>query len=156
MVGLVESYLRNNATIQEVEARLTKFCAGAPASFQKSCDDLTTLGFYWVEDYIENRGSPAEVCTKMKLCKSPKITRQNNPACPVCETLVAAIRVMQTQQLPVAQIQAKLKYFCSVAPSFEPTCVSDFVNGLPQILTWLNQGWQVPQVCQQLNLCDQQ
>jgi len=73
--------------------------------------------------------------------------------CGLCETLIQYIEGLMEQNATVTEIEQELEVICSVFPAFQQVCDQIVEQGVPQIITWIEQNEDPQEICTQLGLC---
>jgi len=67
VVSTVEGYVNNNATVNKIEAGLSKVCAKLPTTYSAMCMSLVNQVPQIVE-WLQEKEQPLTVCQQLKLC----------------------------------------------------------------------------------------
>jgi saposin len=157
VVQVVESYVANNATDQQIEAKLDALCAKLPSPYSGQCALIVNSYLPQIISYIQNNESPATVCAQLSLCSSkpaPVKREVEQSICAVCELVVQVAENYVENNATLAQIEAKLDSVCGDLPTpYNGECTLIVNSYLPQIVTWLQNDEPPATVCGQLSLC---
>lgn len=78
VVQYVETLIKDNSTIVEVEEIVKKVCNFLPDTMKTECDSIIDQYGSLIVQYIISKYDPKEVCTLVKLCDSAKTMRMVN------------------------------------------------------------------------------
>jgi len=73
--------------------------------------------------------------------------------CGLCETLIQYIEGLVESNATVSEIEQELETICSLVPAYQQVCDQIVEQGVPQIITWIEQNETPEEVCTQLGLC---
>lgn len=105
IVGFVEAYLEQNATIAQIEARLDAACA-LTGPYATQCQALVNAYLPQIIAWIEKNETPQDICTKLGVCNNNDNVsvgawaafthalnvasgKANTELCAACEAIVA-------------------------------------------------------------------
>jgi saposin len=160
VVGAVEQWAFNNATVSQMEASLEQLCSQVPG-FVTICDQVVEYGVPYVVQLLENAESPAKACQQLGLCSAksnnklvvqPTLNLGASLQCAGCEYLVGAVESWVASGATVSKIEKDLDQVCEKVPGFAKTC-EQFVGEVPKLLKYLESAENATVVCQQLQLC---
>jgi hypothetical protein len=160
VVGALEQWAFDNATVSQMEASLEQICSQIPG-FVTICDQVVEYGVPYVVQLLENSESPAVACQQLGVCpKSAGINKLAKPTlnlgasvqCAGCEYLVGAVESWVASGATVKTIEKDLDQVCEQVPGFAKTC-EQFVGEVPKLLKYLESAENATVVCQQLQLC---
>jgi saposin len=160
VVQVAESYVTNNATDQQIEAKLDAVCGDLPSPYNGECTLIVNAYLPQIIAWIQNNESPATLCAQLSLCSSKKsevipIKRavEQSP-CALCELVVEMAESYLANNATDQQIEAKLDAACAALPSpYNGQCTSLVNTYLPQIISYLQNNEPPATICAQLSLC---
>jgi len=68
VVASVESYLEQNATVEEIEQNIDQLCQLLPAGFNIYCESFVIPQIPTIIQYLEQKYTPQQVCGQIGLC----------------------------------------------------------------------------------------
>jgi len=167
VIGAVETWLEQNATVQQIEQNLEQLCDLIPG-FTAQCDAIVVAQVPQIVQWIEQNETPTSICTQLGFCTSTRKMKakeglvKQKPAkqipkqganCFVCETIISSIESWLEQNATEQQIEQYLDTLCALVPSFQAQCDAVIAQGLSQIIQWIEQNQTPLQVCTNLGLC---
>jgi len=173
LVGIIEQFVENNASISEIEQYLEQLCSLVPA-FQTVCDQLVTTGIPQIVHWLQQNESPQQVCTQLGLCssasenfhhkvnqrvkqilkfKGSKVNKIGDAVCDGCQQVIGIMETWVASQSTEAQIENYLEALCQLVPAFQQTCDAIAQAGVPAVVNWIVQNENATVVCSQLGLC---
>jgi saposin len=167
VIQSMESWLEQNATVQQIEQNLETLCALIPG-FTAQCDAIVLQEVPQIIQWIEQNESPNDICTQLGFCNSTRRLKgkeavlkqklvkpppKQGANCFICETIITSIESWLEQNATEAQIEQYLDTLCTLVPSFQAQCDALIAQGLTQIIQWIEQNQTPQQVCTNLGLC---
>jgi len=163
VVSLIESYVENNGTINQIIADVEKACSIIPG-IQPICDQLVAAGIQQIINYINQDLSPTQICTLLKLCSSniavavPEapvvaVPQVGDATCDTCQYVVTIIESYVEDNATVDEIEQKLQAACNVIPGIGPICQEFIDYGIQEIVNYINADLTPLQVCTLIKLC---
>jgi len=171
IVGFVESYIEQNATLNQIEARLDALCALA-GPYASQCVALVNAYLPQIIQWVEKNETPTQICTQLGVCTNlglPLATskeglaafataltlaaKANPELCAVCEAVVALGDHYVQQNQTVGFIESELDKVCALAGAYETICdgvVESYTSDLAQ---YIARKASPATVCQDLTLC---
>ena len=163
IVGFVESYLEQNATVAQIEARLEAACA-LTGPFATECKALVDAYLPQIIAWVEKNETPADICTKLGVCNDDKkavarvavehVAGPQDGMCTVCQAIVGFVESYLEQNSTEAQIQARLDAACALTGPFATECKALVDQYLPQIISWVEKNETPADICTQLGVCN--
>jgi len=158
LVGIVENYLNQQSTEQEIETAIEVLCQYLPASYEATCDAFIEAGVPQVIEWINQYENTTVVCTQLGLCGAEKvkplaIAKVNDEVCSGCVFLMTTIESWVLSNFTINEIENYLDTICSLIPGYSAVCQSIVDYELPTIIAWLENQESPQQVCQQIGLC---
>jgi hypothetical protein len=141
IVGFVEAYLEQNATIAQIEARLDAACA-LTGPYASQCQALVNAYLPQIVAWVEKNETPQDICTKIGVCNNNDVAAVSNGAwaaftqalniasgkanvelCAACEAIVAIGDHYLANNATIADAQAgknetRCLVFCVVRRTF--------------------------------------
>jgi saposin len=176
IVGFVESYLEQNSTVKQIEAKLDQACE-LTGAYAAECKALVAMYLPEIIHYVEKKETPTQICTRIGVCTMaaagehaqmldllvPALTLQRQldaaPAlggaqgCLLCKTLVGYVEMYVQRNESTAAIEKKLERFCKIVKKFEMECDMLIETELSKIIAKLEQKENPTKVCDQLHIC---
>jgi hypothetical protein len=157
VVQVAESYIENNATESQIQAKLDGICASLPSPYNGECTLIVNSYLPQILAWIQNNEPPHTFCGQIGFCKSsPQVAKREieQSPCAVCQLVVSVAESYLANNATAAQIQAKLDGLCADLPSTYSGQCTLMVNAyLPQIIAWLQNKEPAATLCAQLSLC---
>jgi len=158
VVQVVESYVANNATEQQIQAKLDQVCGYLPAPYNGECTLIVNTYLPQIIQYIQNDENPAQLCAQLNLCTSKMavdVKREvEQSVCSVCQLVVQVVESYITNNATDQQIEAKLDQVCGDLPApYNGECTLIVNAYLPQIIQYIQNNEQPATLCAQLGLC---
>jgi saposin len=72
IVQVVETYVDNNATLSQIEAKLDGLCGDLPSPYNGECTLIVNSYLPQIVAWLQNDEPPATVCAQLSLCSSKK------------------------------------------------------------------------------------
>jgi len=155
VVSYVESYLKQNATEQEIAKKLDALCANIPV-FGQECVSLVNSELPNIINWIENKENPQAFCSSIRVCSARKITvtKVGGPIpCSICQVAVTYVEKWVSENATEQAITQRLDVFCSALGPLAPECDSFNAIYVPKLINWIV-AKENPQVfCAQVGLC---
>jgi len=149
LVQMIENWLEENTTVEEIEARLEAFCKYVPG-YEQICDQLVVYGVEWFINFIDNNENPDQVCKQLKLCTQVALPEDK---CSECELLVSMVEKWLEENSTEAQIIAYLESLCKHVPGYEQICDQIMVYGVDWFVNYIMNNENPDAVCKQLHMC---
>jgi len=161
IVGAIEQWVENNATVAQIVQYLDQYCALNPA-FELECDAIVAYGVPTIVQWLQQNGSPATICKALGICKatssglhkSMKPIRVRDDFCTYCQTVISSIENWLAQNQTEAQIIQNLDQLCNLLPNgFNIYCQVFIAGEIPTIIKYIEQNYTPNQVCSNIGLC---
>jgi saposin len=153
VVGVIESWVESNSTVEEIDQLLDTWCSFVP-QFNSICDQLVQFGVAELIQLIQQSENPTQVCTQIGLCTSSSLkTKVRDTNCFLCEQVIGAIEGWIDSQSTIQEIESNLQTLCSFVPGFSATCDAIIDAGVPSVVNWIITAENSTVVCTQLGLC---
>ena len=72
VVQVAETYLANNSTQTQIEAKLDALCGDLPSPYNGECVLIVNAYLPQIITWLENNEPPATLCAQLSLCSSKK------------------------------------------------------------------------------------
>jgi len=155
VIQSMESWLEQNATVNQIEQNLDQLCALIPG-FESQCDAIVAQEVPQIIQWIEQNQTPDQICSQLGFCNSTRLIKQQKPRdanCFICETIISSVEQWVENNSTEQQIEQYLDTLCALVPAFQAQCDSVIASGLTQILQWIEQNETPQQICTNLGLC---
>jgi saposin len=153
IVGFVESYVEQNATIAQIQARLDAACA-LTGPYASECKALVDQYLPQIIAWIEKNETPADICTQLGVCNDKIVKAPEDGFCSICEAIVGFVESYVEQNATIAQIQARLDAACALTGPYASECKALVDQYLPQIIAWIEKNETPADICTQLGVCN--
>lgn len=158
LVSTIDMWLKENATVQQIEQRLESICNLLGKTVAPMCDALVEAGVPEVINWIETHEDPHTVCyVQLKFCSNSSLLQAppQQTLCTICQLLVTAIESWLAENATVNTIEQRLEQLCALlGKSVEPICDALVEAGVPQIIQWIETHEDAHEVCfVQLKFC---
>lgn len=151
VITLVEDWLSNGSTEQEIITKLQTYCNSLPV-FVSECEQIAQNDVPQIINWIEQSKTPNEICGSLSFCSTMKAL--NVDPCGLCKT--AAGLLEQQLQNPDVQkrIQGELSKLCPSLPSpaIQQAC-QGLVAEIPELVQLLEKNLTPDKACEALKLC---
>jgi len=162
VIGAMESWMEQNATVNEVEQYLDQLCTLVP-DMQAQCTAIVNTGVPEVISWIEQNENSTQVCAQLGFCtgrnrvhkamlKAKAKARQDQ--CFICETVISSVEQWVADNSTEQQIEQYVDTLCTLVPSFQTQCDAMVAAEVPQIISWIQQNETPQQICTNLGLCN--
>jgi len=156
IVGFVESYLEQNATIAQIEARLDALCALA-GPYSTQCVALVNAYLPQIIQWVEKNETPQDICTKLGVCTMFALAQLKAPQagteCILCKLVVGYVETYLANNATESQIAVRIKKLCQLVGPLESICDDIVDNELPTIINDLENNYPTAKVCDRIQLC---
>lgn len=151
----VDSILDGNTTEAAVEAALDKVCDLLPSTIRSACEDLVKEYAPEIIQLIVNGLDPQEVCTKIGLCTSTRLTSPKaDVECVLCEFVMKELDSLLTKNSTEEEIEAALEKVCTLLPqTVQKDCDLFMEQYTPDLLQFLVKELDPQAVCTAIKLC---
>jgi len=155
VVSYVESYLKQNATEQEIVQKLDVLCAEIPV-FGQQCESLVSSEVPNMINWIENKENPQAFCSSIKLCAAPKVAvKVGGPIpCSICQVIVTYVEKWVSENATEEAIVQRLDVFCGNLGPLSPECDSFVAIYVPRLINWIVAKENPQKFCAQVHLCN--
>jgi len=153
IVGFVESYVEQNATIAQIQARLDAACA-LTGPYASECKALVDQYLPQIIAWIEKNETPADICAQLGVCNNKVVKAPEDGFCSICEAIVGFVESYVEQNATIAQIQARLDAACALTGPYASECKALVDQYLPQIIAWIEKNETPADICTQLGVCN--
>jgi hypothetical protein len=151
VVGLVESWLEEQKTIEEIEALIGDLCAVMGPSYAGICTAILDKEIEELIHWIETSETPEVVCQQLGQC--PKASAPANfGKCDICKIAYDALKEFLTSERTEAEITAFLEQLCRFFPSYESICDQLIEYGVKELEQLIKQYDDVT-VCTMIGMC---
>jgi len=161
IVGIVETWVENNATEEEIQQFLDQVCQFTPDP--SDCVTFVNENLANIIAWLEQNEDADQICTQLGLCTSKIETPKPKPSnlknlkdaeCDNCQAVIKAIEYWMTQNQTEQEFEEFFEStFCTWVADWQQTCNAIVEQGWPQVLAWINEYENPLTVCQQLTLC---
>jgi len=167
VVTLIETWVENNATEQQIEQYLNSVCALFP-QYSAVCDQIVDQGLAQVIHWLQNNESPTQVCTQLGMCPGKviqpkfhskfmipqtKVNKIKHGECDACEEVISTIENWLANTEEEQEVIQAIEVVCTYMPDWTSTCDAIIAAGVPQVIEWIVTYENSTIVCGQLGLC---
>lgn len=157
----LENSLKQNGTEQNIEKFLDEVCSLLPSSISTECKDFVSQYTPTILQLLIDEISPSDVCTKLGLCRSSKISKpavkkiRGIPGeCQFCQYFMGYLAGMLTKNATEQDIEKALDKICASFPSSIRSQCQNYVDEYtPTIVHLLVNEFSPHQVCIELGMC---
>jgi saposin len=162
VIQSMESWLEQNATINEIESYLDQLCTLVP-DLDAQCEAIVNTGVPKVVSWIEANESPTDVCTQLGFCgnstrvkamKAKAEAKARQDQCFICETVISTVEQWVASNATEQEIEQYLDTLCTLVPSFQAQCDAIVATGVAKIVQWIEQNQTPQQICTNLGMCN--
>jgi len=154
VIGLIETWVDNNATDQQIETYLDVACATIFSAYQQTCDALVAQGVSEIIAWINQDESSQQICTQLGFCTPGSISISQTGECDTCETAVSTIEVWLDNTQNQGDVITTVEVVCTAMPAWASTCDAMVIAGVPSVINWIETYENSTTVCGQLGLCN--
>jgi saposin len=166
VVAYLDSFVKQNATVAELETLLDKVCTALPNKWVQQCESLVQQYGPLIVQLLEEEVAPDKVCTAIGLCTADKeatsqtkaqpisVAKSNDEECDLCKYAVSYLDSFLAQNSTEAEVEALLEQVCSILPSsLKQQCDSLVKQYGPLIVELLKAELDPSRVCIAVGLC---
>jgi len=153
VVSYVESYMKQNATEQEIMKELDGLCSNIPVLGQE-CTSLVNSELPNIIAWIENKEDPQAFCASIGICSKISQIKVGGPIpCSICQVAVTYVEKWVAENATEVVIIERLDVLCSALGPLGPECDSFNAIYVPKLIEYLI-AKEDPQVfCAQIGIC---
>ncbi|KAJ5072527.1 hypothetical protein M0811_01542 [Anaeramoeba ignava] len=153
VMKLVENFMENPKTEDEIEKFLEDVCNMLPSFLSGPCDSLVQEYLPQIINLIVNGVTPDQICSMIGLCATPP-KAPKGIECTVCEMVMELLDNYLQQNHTEQEIEQFLEGVCNMLPSYlSGPCDSMIQEYLPQIINLIVNGASPDKVCSMIGLC---
>jgi hypothetical protein len=159
-VGLIESWVEENATVSEIETKLQKVCNLVPG-LGPICTSFLNYGIQDIISYINADLTPTQVCVILKLCTPqatvgmvrPESTLNLGAGCNICKYVVGLVEEWLAQPTTVAEVTGYVKSMCTHVGGLDAMCEQVVEFGVAEFVQYVETNELPATFCEQVHLC---
>ncbi|KAJ3452070.1 hypothetical protein M0812_03833 [Anaeramoeba flamelloides] len=158
LAGLVEKYLEEEKTEEEIETALNAVCEKLPRNYVSMCKTMVEQYLPTIIDYIEDNQSPETLCAEIGFCTSTPKEEEAKPEggfeCTACKLLAGLVEKYLEEDKTEAEIEAALNAVCEKLPrNYVSMCKTMVEEYLPTFIDYIENNESPATLCAQMGLC---
>jgi len=161
VVRLVEDYLDDGRTQEEIEELIDQYCAKLPSPYDTLCKSLVDSYIPIIIEWLDQEMEVVEICTKIGLCDASSKSKvrvaknaKNDIVCETCKQLVKYVESLLDSQTTKEEIIKLCEELCDKIPApYGAVCDSLVESYMDQIIAWLEQEIEAADICKMIGLC---
>ncbi|KAI8797151.1 proactivator polypeptide, partial [Biomphalaria glabrata] len=163
VVTYIDTFLKENATENEIEEILDKVCQILPPSLLQNCTGLVQKYGPLIVQLLLQELDPTAVCTAIGLCTGNKAslslisnvkTKVKGEMCDLCKYVLTYVDSFLGENATEAEIESLLEEACAILPSSVIQECNNFIEEYgPMIIQLLIKELDPSQVCTAIGLC---
>jgi len=164
VIRLIDDYLEDGKTEQEIIDLVTKYCDMIPAPYGTICDALVAQYIPTIIQFLTEELDPEVICSTIGLCTETKAkkprsqaiskTADNGFTCTLCENVIRMIDDFLKDGKTEQEIIDLLTKYCEMIPApYGTICDSLVAQYIPAIIQYLTEKLTPDMICTKIGLC---
>jgi saposin len=142
--------IKDNSTEEEIKAEVEHICTYLPRTVTKKCEEFVDTYGDLIISYLAQQMDPEQICTELKLCKSP--AHVSFTRCELCRLVRDYIAIkMRDSNFEKNAVEIAKRDFCSKLMSKREECTEMVEDYGPYILELVKRNEE--NICGILNMC---
>lgn len=155
----IDDQIKDKANEDEIKKIVHNVCTVMPKSVRPECDAFVEKYADLIISMLAQELDPEDVCRELKLCPShintpPKEIKQDVLNCAVCETVVAAVKKVLTNDKMDRNIVHIVEKSCALLPAKYYERCNTMMEIYGDSVIHLIEEYGTKNVCQKIGLCD--
>jgi hypothetical protein len=151
VIGLVEFWLEDQKTLQEIEKLIADLCAVMGPEYAGICNAILDQEIEELIKWIETSETPEVVCQQLKQCPK-QVAPLHLDKCTICKLAYDALKEFLTNPRTEQEIITFIDQICNWFPKYQAVCDELVAFGVMELAEMIKQYDDVT-VCKMIHLC---